>query len=76
MDQFISKQLKKVSRQEHKLMKEKRESWISYRTRPAREKIEDSIPEKLKETLEIAFYKGFKLVFEKGAPIIDKTYNK
>ena len=76
MEKFIDKQLKRVSRQERRLMKDQRESWISYRTRPAREKLDAAIPDKLKSTLETAFYKGFKLVFEKGAPVIDKTYNK
>lgn len=76
MEKFINKQLKRVSKQEHKLMKNKRESWLSYRTRPTREKLDAAIPDKLKSTLETAFYKGFKLVFDKGAPVIEKTYNK
>ncbi|MDD3172936.1 MAG: EcsC family protein [Herbinix sp.] len=43
---------------------------------PVMDKIQEKIPEKLETTLNIAFYKGFQLVFEKGSPYIEKTYNK
>lgn len=49
---------------------------IKEKEKTLREKIQDKIPEKLKDTLELAFYKSFKLVFEKGHIYIEKTYNK
>lgn len=34
------------------------------------------VPEKLQSTLDSAFAKAFELIFEKGAPVIEKTYNR
>lgn len=39
-------------------------------------KLDRFIPEKLSETLNAAFFKGFQIIFEKGTGIIEKTYNK
>lgn len=39
-------------------------------------KLEERVPDKLQEKLDLAFYKGFHLVFEKGTGIIEKTYSK
>lgn len=39
-------------------------------------KMDRFVPEKLSDTLNAAFYKGFQLIFEKGTGIIEKTYNK
>ncbi len=38
--------------------------------------LEEKVPPKLQSTLDAAFGKAFKLVFEKGTSIIEKTYNK
>ncbi|SCZ81332.1 EcsC family protein [Acidaminobacter hydrogenoformans] len=76
MEKNVNKQLKKVSRQERKLLREQRDSWLTYKTQPARDKLDAAIPEKLKAGLEAAFYKGFKLVFEKGDAVIEKTINR
>ena len=76
MEKNVNKQLKKVSRQERKLLKKRRDSWLTYKTQPTRDKLDAAIPEKLKEGLEAAFYKGFKLVFEKGDAVIEKTINR
>jgi hypothetical protein len=43
---------------------------------PFLDKIQDKIPAKLVDTLNIAFYKGFQMVFDKGSTYIEKTYNK
>ena len=34
------------------------------------------IPEKLQNTIEVAFDKAFEVVFEMGTPVIEKTYDK
>lgn len=40
------------------------------------EKLDRFIPKKLSDTLDVAFSKGFALIFEKGTGVIEKTYNK
>lgn len=40
------------------------------------QKLEHVVPEKLKTTLQAAFYKAFQLVFDKGTGVIEKTYQK
>lgn len=39
-------------------------------------KLDRYVPQKLNETLDKAFYKGFSLIFEKGTSVIEKTYDK
>lgn len=39
-------------------------------------KLDRLVPEKLSDTLNGAFYKGFEVIFEKGTGVIEKTYNK
>lgn len=51
------------------------------RNMPARragwqEKVAGLVPEKLESTLHTAFYKAFELIFDKGTPVIEKTYRK
>lgn len=36
----------------------------------------DKVPQKLQATLDIAFAKAFKLIFEKGTDVIEKTYKR
>lgn len=76
MDKIVDKQLKRISKAEGKLMKDQRDSWIRYRTRPMAQKLDAAVPDPVKRGLETAFYKGFKLVFEKGRPVIEKSVNK
>ncbi len=38
--------------------------------------LEEKIPEKLQQTLDVAFAKAFTLIFQKGSGIIEKTYKK
>lgn len=38
--------------------------------------LEGKVPEKLQTTLDRAFEKAFTLIFEKGSPMIEKTYRK
>ena len=39
-------------------------------------KLERFVPEKLEDTLNLAFYKAFELIFNRGTSIIEKTYRK
>ena len=40
------------------------------------QKLEKYVPEKLASNLNLAFYKAFEMIFEKGTGIIEKTYAK
>lgn len=72
-DKFIRKQFNRIAKREEKLMQAKgQNSPLQALTR----KVEDKIPAGLQEKLELAFYKGFQLVFEKGGGLIEKTYDK
>lgn len=73
---LIEKQLKQLNKKEEKLILEKEPSIIKTKLDPLKTKVEEKIPEKLQSTLNIAFEKGFKTVFDKGLGIIEKTYNK
>lgn len=58
-------------REEHFLKKisQEKESFIN-------RGLEHLVPPKLASTLDTAFFKAFELVFEKGTPIIEKTYRR
>ncbi|BCN30098.1 EcsC family protein [Anaeromicropila herbilytica] len=72
----IVKQLKIIEKQEQKLLSPEEKGFIKAKISLATENIENLIPNKLKSTLNLAFYKGFQLIFEKGNAYIEKTYNK
>lgn len=55
----------------------------AYRVRNARRPpsrlnrfLSDKVPDKLQDTLDGAFVKAFGLIFEKGSPILEKTFNR
>ena len=72
MDKVIGKHLKKLSRQEDRLLEQPGGTFM----KPLTDKVEDKIPEELYNKLQQAFYIGFKTVFEKGNGIIEKTYDR
>jgi len=72
----LSKQLKYIEKQEQKILNQKENTFIKSKITPVMDLIQDKLPDKLKTTLDTAFYKGFQLVFEKGNTYIEKTYNK
>lgn len=74
--QVLLKQLKIIEQQESKLSESKESGFIMSRINPVLTKVQDKIPEKLRATLDKAFYKGFQLVFDKGSTYIEKTYQK
>lgn len=65
-----------LEKQEQKILNRPENPFFTDKIKPIVEKVQDKIPEKLKTALNTAFYKGFQLVFEKGSPYIEKTYNK
>lgn len=46
------------------------------RTSALNKLLEQKVPQKLQETLDVAFAKAFFLVFSKGTSLIEKTYNR
>ncbi len=72
MDKIIDKNLRKVLKQEEKLMQQTGGTFM----KPLTDKVEDKIPQELNNKLQQAFYMGFKTIFEKGNGIIEKTYDR
>lgn len=69
----IEKELYRVEREEQKLA----HYADKHKTDPAwKIELENQIPEKVMAGLQKAFSKAFYLIFEKGAAIIEKTYDK
>jgi len=76
MNQILTQQLKRLEKQEQKILSNSDHSLMNATLSPVINKIQSKIPDKLKSVLDKAFYKGFQLVFEKGSTYIEKTYNK
>ena len=76
MDQILSKQIRQIELQEQKFLNQPESKLMQNTISPVLDMLQDKIPDKLKDTLNIAFYKGFQLVFDQGTEYIEKTYNK
>ena len=73
---FLQKQLEQVQMQEMRYFNKSGKHWIKEKVSPIASKVEEKIPPKLEETLNLAFFKGFQIIFEKGDKIIEKTFAK
>ncbi len=76
MNKILVKELRRLEKNEQKLLCIKEKSQEDGMVAQLAGKVENKIPKGLKDTLDTAFYKGFFLVFEKGSGLIEKTYNK
>lgn len=76
MKKIINREINKLNKKENKMLNKKENKFIKSKVAPISDKIEEKIPQKLKDTLESAFYNGFKLVLEKGSKYIEKLYDK
>lgn len=72
----IKKQIQSLEKKERKVLNRKQFKFVKDKMQPIQEKLEDKIPKGLQLTLENAFATSFKLVFEKGIDVIEKSYNK
>lgn len=72
MNKTVKSQLLKLDKKELKLLN-KKQGLIKQRLDPVFSELEQKIPSGLRETLEKAFEKAFKLVFEKGTGVIEKV---
>ena len=73
--------LKRTAREkELDIIKKKEWSWLKSKEKKSdsflNQKLEQYVPEKLQDTLHVAFEKAFTLIFDKGAGVIEKTYKK
>ncbi len=76
MEKTLNQQIKRIEDQEYKFLSQSGNTLLQSTLSPVMNKLQDKIPEKLQNTLENTFYKGFQLVFEKGVPYIEKTYDR
>lgn len=76
MKRTLNRQLKKVNKQENRFLEKKENQVLSARLKPFQKKLEKKIPEQLFYTLQAAFEVSFQMLFERGGPYIEKTYNK
>lgn len=73
---LFEKQMKDIEKEELQILNQRENTFIKTKIAPIMDKIQEKIPEKLKNVLDAAFCKGFQLVFDKGNIYIEKTYNK
>jgi hypothetical protein len=76
MNSVLAKQMKQIELREEKFFAPKADNFFTVKINPVVDKISEKIPEKVKTSLDGAFYKGFELIFEKGMGVIEKTYDK
>lgn len=76
MNKVLRNQIIRLEKREAKIMNQRENPLIKKNITPIMNTVEEKIPEKLRETLNNAFYKGFLLVFEKGNKYIEKLYSK
>lgn len=76
MRDIIKKNLNKLDKKEKKILKDRKKGLIDKKLEPLVDKVGSYVPKGLKDTLDTAFYKAFKMIFEKGTKIIEKSYNK
>lgn len=72
MEAHIYKELRKIEKKEQRLFNHKSNLDFQILTK----KLEAKIPPDFHAKLNNVFYHGFKLVFQKGVGVIEKTYNK
>ncbi|MDI9496507.1 MAG: EcsC family protein [Bacillota bacterium] len=75
MRDIVKKHLNKLNKREEKILNKKK-GFIDNKLEPLVDKAESYVPEGLRDTLDKAFYNAFKLIFEKGTKVIEKSYNK
>lgn len=76
MKSSLDKHIHHIKTEENKLLQKGKPSLLAKAVNPLVEKVQDRIPQKLRTTLNTAFYKGFGLVFQKGSSYIEMTYSK
>lgn len=74
------KMANKVLQRQWKRILRREDTFVKNATKKKNSKMEDflaeKVPDKLQNTLNVAFAKSFEIVFERGTNVIEKTYNK
>lgn len=76
MKNILEQQIRRLEQKENKFLNQPENTFMKSTISPVVDKVQSKIPPKLKSTMNTTFYKGFQLVFEKGSPYIEKTYDK
>ena len=71
LEKACKKELMAIEKKELKLKKQAEKDLPKWK-----QVLSEKVPEKAIAALETAFSKAFSIVFEKGIPVIDKTYDK
>ena len=71
MSNTVQKELNRISRAEEKLRKLAHKDSLKWRT-----DLEKKVPAKVLTNLQVVFRKAFEIIFDKGTPLIEKTYKK
>ena len=77
MSTALEKEWKRLLAKEEKMFssaENRKETKLDEKIKELTGKIEEKIPEKLSATLDVAFYKAFLMIFEKGTGVIEKTF--
>lgn len=76
MTSLLEKKLKKLVQKEHKLLDSRGRPPKTTGINQALAKVEEKVPAKLRQGIYTAFEKSFRLIFEKGTVLIEKTYQR
>ena len=70
--------IKKIADKELLILNKKRQKHLQQyaKKKELTPELSVKVPEKLRATLNAAFYKAFEIIYKNGTPLIDKTYNK
>ena len=71
MPNIILKELNRISRAEERLKKQAHQDGPKWQS-----ELEKKVPEKVLNNLQTVFRKAFQIIFDKGTPLIEKTYKK
>lgn len=76
MNNIMKKEFKNIAKKEERFLRIKETKKEISKVQEWKDKVNEKIPETLKNTLEVAFYKSFLLIFEKGTGVIEKSYDR
>ena len=71
MPNIILKELNRISRAEKRFKKQAHQDGPKWQS-----ELEKKVPEKVLNNLQTVFRKAFQIIFDKGTPLIEKTYKK
>lgn len=76
MNKELNRQLKFLEKAEAKFLNKPENKLMRDRIDPLTDKLQQKIPVKVSAALEVAFAQSFRLIFEKGEGLIERTFQK